>query len=34
MITLNRKFEILKAYAAMTTTLIIAHLVAFVSGLY
>ena len=31
--TTHRKFELLTAYAVISTTLIIAHLVAFVSGL-
>ncbi len=34
MITTHRKIEVLTAYGAITTTLIIAHLAAFVSGLY
>jgi len=34
MITTHRKIELLTAYAAVTTTLIVGHLAAFVSGLY
>lgn len=34
MFTIHRKIELLTAYGAITTTLILAHLAAFVSGLY
>ena len=34
MIAIRRKMELLTAYAAITTTLLVAHIVAFASGMW